>query len=330
MLNFGNVAPISRRQLLRNTACGFGSLALAGLTNPLTANAAKTANPMAPKAPHFLPKAKRVIFCFMAGGISHVDSFDHKPLLDKRDGDMLAFDDARSVARTGMGSKARIMKSLWKFNKHGESGHWGSELFPELCGQLDNFTFFHGMHTEGVAHGPATIFMHTGSTNLIRPSMGSWVQYGLGTENENLPGFVALSPSMGNGGPRNYGNAFLPAVYQGTAIGRPGIPAKEAKIRNLVNELRSADEQRAQFELVQAFNREQARDNRGDTELDAVIDSYELAFRMQQFAAEVLDLSNETQETLDLYGVGAKETDDYGRLCLKARRLAEAGVRASR
>lgn len=324
---FDPMRTVSRRQLLRNTACGFGSLALAGLTNPLASNVAAAANPLAPKAPHFLPKAKRVIFLFMAGGVSHVDSFDHKPLLDKKDGEMLAFDDARSVARTGMGSKARVMKSLWKFAKHGETGHWGSELFPNICRHMDEYCFFHGMHTEGVAHGPATIFMHTGSTNLIRPSMGSWVQYGLGTENENLPGFVALSPSMGNGGPRNYGNAFLPAVYQGTAIGRPGIPAKEAKIRNLLNDRRTADEQRAQFDLVQAFNREQARDNRGDTELDAVIDSYELAYRMQQFAPEVLDLSKETQETLDLYGVGTKETDDYGRLCLMARRLAESGVR---
>jgi arylsulfatase A-like enzyme len=178
-----------------------------------------------------------------------------------------------------------------------------------------------------VAHGPATIFLHTGNTSLIRPSMGSWVQYGLGTENENLPGFISLSPSMGNGGPRNYGNAFLPAVYQGTAIGRPGIAAKDAKIRNLLNERRDAAEQRAQFDLVQAFNREQARDNAGDTELDAVIDSYDLAFRMQQFAPGVLDLAGESQETLDLYGIGQKETDDYGRRCLMARRLAEAGVR---
>jgi hypothetical protein len=314
---------VSRRRLLQQTACGFGSLALAGMLNrPVAAS-----NPLAPRVPHFAPKAKRVIFLFMAGGVSQVDSFDHKPMLDKHDGEMRDFDDARNVARTGKGAKSRIMKSLWKFQQHGKSGQWGSELFPEMNRCVDDLCFIHSMHTEGVAHGPSTIFMHTGHTSLIRPSMGSWVTYGLGTDNENLPGFVALSPSMGNGGPRNFGNAFLPAVYQGTAIGRPGIPAAEAKIRYLQNEARDAAEEKAEFDLVQAINREQARRNPGDSELEAVIDSYELAYRMQQFAPGVLDIADESQETLDLYGIGQKETDDYGRRCLTARRLAESGVR---
>lgn len=318
---------INRRQLLQHTACGFGSLALAGLLNPASALAAKSVNPLAAKLPHFAPKAKRVIFLFMAGGVSQIDSFDHKPLTEKRDGEMLAFDDARNLAKMGKGAKARVMKSLWKHAQHGKSGHWGSELFPEMCKKMDDLCFLHGMHTEGVAHGPATIFMHTGSTNLIRPSMGAWVQYGLGSENENLPGFISLAPSMGNGGPRNYGNAFLPSVYQGTAIGRPGIAAKDSAIRNIANDRRSLDEQRAQLDLVQAFNREQAAERPADTELDAVIDSYELAARMQQFAPGVIDLKDESQETLDLYGIGEAKTDDYGRRCLQARRLAEAGVR---
>ncbi len=318
---------MNRRQLLQNTACGFGSLALAGLLNPQSRAAAASANPLAPKAPHFAPKAKRVIFLFMAGGVSQVDSFDYKPLLEKEDGKLLNFDDARTVAKTGMGSKSRVMKSLWKYAQHGKSGHWGTELFPEMCGKMDDLCFLHGMHTEGVAHGPATIFMHTGSTNLIRPSMGSWVQYGLGSQNENLPGFISLAPSMGNGGPRNFGNAFLPSVYQGTAIGRPGQPASESKIRNILNERRSDQEQRAQLDLIQAFNREQVRNRPGDSELEAVIDSYELAARMQQYAPGVLDIKDESQETLDLYGIGVKQTDDYGRRCLQARRLAESGVR---
>ncbi|MBL9091162.1 MAG: DUF1501 domain-containing protein [Planctomycetaceae bacterium] len=323
-----HAGPVTRRQVLQSTACGFGSLALAGLLN----KPGVAANPLAPKTPHLTPKAKRVIFLFMAGGVSQVDSFDYKPLLEKEDGKSREFNDARNVARSGKGSTARVMKSLWKFAQHGKSGKWASELFPEMAKHVDDLCFLHGMHTEGVAHGPSTLFLHTGSTTQIRPAMGSWVTYGLGTENENLPGFVALSPSMGNGGPRNYGNAFLPAVYQGTAIGRPGIPVAEAKIRYLLNERRDDAAERAQFDLVQAFNREQIqsrklRDGAGDAELDAVIDSYELAYRMQQFAPETLDLSQESQETLDLYGIGAKETDDYGRQCLMARRMAEAGVR---
>ncbi len=323
-----NPASFSRRRMLQSTACGFGSLALAGLLN----QPGRAANPLAPKIPPVPAKAKRVIFLFMAGGVSQVDSFDHKPLLDKEDGKSREFNDARNVARSGKGSTARVMKSLWKFRQHGESGKWASELFPAMCEHVDDLCFLHGMHTEGVAHGPSTLFLHTGSTTQIRPSVGSWVTYGLGTENENLPGFVTLSPSMGNGGPRNFGNAFLPAVYQGTAIGRPGIPAKEAKIRYLLNERRNDVEEREQLDLVQALNREQlsARASRGvaaDTELDAVIDSYELAYRMQQFAPGILDLAGESQETLDLYGIGQKETDNYGRQCLMARRLAETGVR---
>lgn len=323
-----NPASVSRRRMLQSTACGFGSLALAGLLN----QPSRAANPLAPKIPHLPAKAKRVIFLFMAGGVSQVDSFDYKPLLEKEDGKSREFNDARNVARSGKGSTARVMKPLWKFRRHGESGKWASELFPAMCEHVDDLCFLHGMHTEGVAHGPSTLFLHTGSTTQIRPSVGSWITYGLGTENENLPGFVTLSPSMGNGGPRNFGNAFLPAVYQGTAIGRPGIPAKEAKIRYLLNERRSDTEEREQLDLVQALNREQlsARASRGiaaDTELDAVIDSYELAYRMQQFAPGILDLAGESQETLDLYGIGQKETDNYGRQCLMARRLAESGVR---
>ena len=316
-------ASFDRRRWLQSAACGFGSVALAGLVD----RASSAAGPTAPKLGHLKPRAKRVIFLFMAGGVSQVDSFDYKPTLEREDGKMQTFNDARNVARTGKGSQARLMKPLWKFAPRGESGKMTSDLFPEMSRHVDDLCFVHSMHTEGVAHGPATLFLHTGSTNFIRPSMGSWVTYGLGTENENLPGFVALTPSMGNGGPRNYGSAFLPAVYQGTAVGRPGIPAKDAQIRFIKNERRAFEAQRAQFDLVQAFNREQIASRPGDSELAAVIESYELAFRMQQHAPSVLDLAGESQETLDLYGVGGKETDNYGRQCLMARRLAEAGVR---
>jgi hypothetical protein len=317
-------APMNRRQLLRDVACGFGSLALAGL---LDGGNRALAGPLLAQATHFAPRAKRIIFLFMAGGVSQVDSFDHKPLLDREDGQMRDFNDARNLARTGQGAKSRVMKSLWKFQQHGQSGKWASNLFPEMSQRVDDLCFLHGMHTEGVAHGPATLFLHTGATNLVRPSMGSWTTYGLGAENDNLPAFVVLAPSLGNGGPRNYGNAFLPAVYQGTAIGRAGIPAKDSQIRHLLNSERSLTSQQAQLDLVQALNREQAKRRPGDSELEAVIDSYELAFRMQRHAPEVLDIGKETQSTLDMYGIGAPATDDYGRRCLMARRLAESGVR---
>jgi hypothetical protein len=183
------------------------------------------------------------------------------------------------------------------------------------------------MQTEGIAHGPATLFLHTGSTNLVRPAMGSWVTYGLGTENENLPGFVTLSPSMGNGGPRNFSNAFLPTVYQGTAVGRSGIPAADSKIRNLLNGQISFADQRKQFELLRAINQEQLSKSPDDDELEAVINSYELAWRMQNNAPGIMDLSKETPSTLAMYGIGEGPTDNFGRQCLMARRMCEAGVR---
>jgi hypothetical protein len=184
------------------------------------------------------------------------------------------------------------------------------------------------MHTEGVAHGPATLFLHTGTTSFIRPSMGSWIMYGLGAENENLPGFMTISPSLGNGGPRNYGNGFLPAVFQGTPVGRSGQPAKESTIKNIANTFWTPEQQRKQFNLLSALNAEQAaKAMPGDTEIDAVIRSYELAARMQTKAPGAMDLADESEATLKLYGINEQPTDNYGRQCLMARRLAEQGVR---
>src|SRR5262245_34777614 len=316
----------TRRQALQTLGCGFGSLALAALAAQQTV-AQAAGNPLAPRLPHFPPRAKRIIFLFMQGGVSHVDSFDYKPRLEKDDGKMMDFADLRSLAKTGQSPQQRVMKPLWNFSQHGESGLWASDLFPEMAKHMDDLCVIRSMHTEGIAHGPATLFLHTGTTTFVRPSMGSWVNYGLGTDNENLPGFVTISPSLGNGGPRNYSNAFLPTVYQGTAVGRAGIPATEAKVRNLVNEHLPPAEQRRQFDLLQALNAEQLRRSPGDNELEAVIDSFELAFRMQTDAPGILDLSRESKETLRLYGIGEKETDNFGRQCLLARRLAEAGVR---
>ncbi len=314
---------VSRRRSLQSLACGFGHLALTGLAQ----QAGAAANPLMPKLGHHVARAKRVIFLFMAGGVSQVDSFDYKPTLDKFDGQMREFDDARTLAKTGKIVQHRVMKSLWKFRQYGESGRWASELFPHTAEHVDDVCFIHSMHTEGVAHGPATLFLHTGSTNFIRPSMGAWISYGLGTESQNLPGFVSICPAIANGGPRNFGTAFLPPVYQGTAIGRAGIPAAEARVKYLSNERLSSAEQREGFDLLQALNAEQIARHSGDTEMQAVLDSFELGFRMQNHAPTIFDLSQESKETQTLYGIGDKTTDDFGRQCLMARRLAESGVR---
>jgi hypothetical protein len=310
---------LTRRDALKSLACGFGYLAFAGL-------AGAAPNPLAPRTPQFKPRAKRVIFLFMQGGPSHVDTFDYKPRLERDDGKKMPFDDARTIANTGTkGTEQRVMKSPWEFEQYGQSGRWVSELFPETARHVDDLCFIRSLHTEGVAHGPATLFLHCGATQFVRPSIGAWVSYGLGTENENLPGFVTIAPSLGNGGTRNFGNAFLPALYQGTAIGTAGMNAKDLGLRNVsaVN----VKEARHRLDLLQALNTEQAKRAPGDSEVEAVINSYELAWRMQNNAPGVLDLAKESPATLALYGIGEKETDDFGRQCLMARRLCEAGVR---
>jgi hypothetical protein len=195
-----------------------------------------------------------------------------------------------------------------------------------MCAHLDDMCVIRSMHTEGIAHGPATLFLHTGTTTFVRPSMGAWINYGLGSENQNMPGFVTISPSLGNGGPRNYGNAFLPAVYQGTPVGRAGIAAKDATIGNL-RPARTEEEARRQFDLLRELNAEQLRQKPGESELDAVLQSYELAWRMQDSAPPVLGIEGESPETLALYGIGRAPTDNFGRQCLLARRLCESGVR---
>jgi hypothetical protein len=319
-----NPLTATRRQALQTLGCGFGYLALAGLAAKEQARAA--ANPLAPRAPHLPARAKRIIFLFMQGGVSQVDSWDFKPRLLADDGRMLDFGDLRSLAKTGKSPQQRVMKPLWDFGQHGQSGLWASDLFPEMAKHVDDLCVIRSMHTEGIAHGPATLFLHTGTTTFIRPSMGSWVTYGLGSENENLPGFITISPSLGNGGPRNYGNAFLPAMYQGTAIGRAGVPASDATIRNL-RPARSPEEAKKQFDLLRELNAEQLRSKVGDSELEAVINSYELAWRMQSAAPQVLDVETESPETRALYGIGEKDTDNFGRQCLLARRMCEAGVR---
>jgi hypothetical protein len=311
---------LGRREALSSFACGFGYLAFASLGQA-------AADRLAQRPPHHRARARRIIFLFMQGGPSHVDTFDYKPRLARDDGVMLPFDDARTLAKTRKIVSHRVMKSPWKFGQHGQSGRWVSELFPQVAAHADKLCMLHGVHTEGVAHGPATLFLHTGATTLVRPSVGSWVTFGLGTENANLPGFVTICPSMGNGGPRNWSNAFLPPVFQGTPLGRAGQRAAEARFRHVVNDRLSTDEQGRRLDVLRALNAEQASHAPGDAEAEAVIDSFERAFRMQRHAPGLLDLGGETRETLALYGIGDKVTDQFGRQCLIARRLAEAGVR---
>ncbi len=321
----------TRRDWLNRVGCGFGSLAMAGLCAE-ELQAAKTAsagpelkNPLAARLPHHTPRAKRVIFIFMQGGPSQVDSFDPKPRLDRDDGKSFDFLNARRRAV----QKQQLMKSRWAFHPYGESGRPVSDLFPHIAQHADDLCLVRSMHTEGVAHGPATLFLHTGATNFVRPSMGAWVTYGLGTENENLPGFVTLMPSATKGGPRNHTNAFLPTTFQGTAIGRAGMSVEDSRIQHITNNRWSLTDQRQQLDFLQELNRRQitAREAGGDDELEAVMSSFELAFRMQNNAPGVMDLSGETAATLAQYGIGEGVTDHFGRQCLIARRMAEAGVR---
>jgi len=306
--------PMNRREILQS-GCGFGALAMGGLLPGMTSAAAST---------HHTPRAKRVLFLFMQGGIGQIDSFDHKPRLDTDDGKMMPFDDSRQVANTGTrGSSQRIFRSPWKFSPKGKCGRMTSELFPNISQRVDDLCFLHGMHTEGVAHGPATLFLHCGSSTFVRPSMGSWVIYGLGTENENLPGFITIAPTAGNGGARNYGPAFLPPRFQGTPLGRAGGPSKEATFRDLQSD---SDGERV-ANLLNQLHEEQRSRHPGDAALDAVIRSYETAARMQLTAPGVIDLSRESAKTLAQYGVGSGPTDSFGRQCLLARRFLESGVR---
>jgi len=320
----------TRRELLTQTGCGFGGIALqAMLANATAANVNFSASQdiAGQRRAMFAPRVKRIIFIFMQGGPSHVDSFDYKQALVDHDGHTIDFTGVR-FGDFGTETKQKLMKPLWRFSRYGQCGRAVSELFPHIAQHVDDLCFLHGMHTEGVAHGPCTLFLHTGATTLVRPSIGSWILYGLGTENNSLPGFVSLQPSDANGGPRNYSNAFLPAVCQGTSIGRTFQPAEQMTIDHIRNARLSSEEVQRRYNLTQHLNQLQAaRHDHQNDEINSVIRNYELAWRMQAQAPEILDLSGETEATAKSYGIGEKETDQFGRQCLLARRLSESGVR---
>jgi len=307
--------------MLQNAACGFGYLALAGLCAEQAAAAG--GNPLAPRVGHFAPRAKRVIFLFMQGGPSHVDTFDYKPQLAKDDGKP-----APSQGQ-GSGSSNQTWKgSPFKFSQHGDAGLWVSELFPHLAQRADDLCLLNGMVTDQPIHSAASVLMHTGSSQFVRPSVGAWTLYGLGTENQELPGFITLNPATRIGGAQNYGSAFLPASFQGTRIGGEGESIARAKVAHISTTRVSTDEQRRRLDLIQAMNRRRLEADVANNELEGIIESYELAFRMQGAMPQLMDLAGETQTTLEQYGIGSgRPTDEFGRSCLLARRFVEAGVR---
>ncbi len=323
---------LSRRQALKSLASGFGYVAFAGLAHEAAARAATGAgDALAPKPTHFPARAKRVIFLCMNGGPSHVDLFDYKPALNKGSGD------ATAIGRDRGG--ARLLGSPFQFAQHGESGLWFSEVFPHLARRADDLCMIHSMHTDLPNHAQAFIQMHTGSFQFTRPSVGAWTLYGLGTPNGNLSGFITLSPPADNGGARNYGSAFLPAICQGTRIGTNQIPGFYAAllgvneepgppVRNIENPSLSRDMQRAQLDLVRSLNAHKLQRDVHHPEIEGAIESFELAFRMQDEVPDLLDVRSEPESMFNLYGIGpGLPTDRFGRQCLLARRLAEAGVR---
>ena len=311
---------MTRREALTSAANGFGALALAGLLG--RGVSANTSGPLAPKPPHFAPKAKRIIFLFMHGGPSQVDTFDPKAELTKHNGKPFP----GKKPRVQFASTGNLLQSPWNFKPGGKSGIPVSDLFPMVRDRVDDLCVIRSVHADNSAHGGALLQLHTGSDTFPRPSIGSWLGYGLGTENQNLPAFLTICPSLGHGGVQNWSSQFLPGVYQGTPVGHSGLSAKTVNIRDVKPAV--ADPlQRLQLDSLHEINDEHRARVGSDPQLDARIESFELAFRMQRSAPDLFDLTRETKETLSLYGVDQEPTDNFARQCVMARRLSESGVR---
>ncbi|MBV9863714.1 MAG: DUF1501 domain-containing protein [Abitibacteriaceae bacterium] len=327
---------LTRREFLSRMGNGFAMLGLAGVlgTDALAATGqasnsssnvmagtpsagALASNPLAPHKPHFPAKAKRVIFLFMNGGPSHVDTFDPKPSLTKYAGKALPLENLRTERKTGS-----ALASPFKFQKYGSSGIEVSEIFPHVATCVDDMAIIRSMHADVPNHEPSLLLMNCGESRMIRPSMGSWVTYGLGTENQNLPGFIAMCPG---GYPiqetQNWQSGFLPGVLAGTYID-PRQTDIEKIVENIRNHYSTSEEQRAQLDLVQQLNQRHLQHRQNDAQLESRIQSFELAYRMQTEATDAFDVDKESQATKDLYGPGV-----FARQCLIARRLAERGVR---
>lgn len=313
---------MTRRQALVRASVGFGSLALASMLG--SESRAAIDNPLIAKGGHFPAKAKRIIFIFCCGGPSQVDTFDPKPLLTRDDGKELPFAKPRvQFAPTG-----NLLKSPWNFQQYGQSGAWVSDLFPNIAKCVDDICFINSMHGTNPAHGGALMKLHTGSENFVRPSYGSWLSYGLGTENQDLPSFLTICPTLAHGGVTNWSSAFLPAVHGGTPLANASVAADQAKVRFIQNAAgMPLAVQRMQLDRLKRMNQEHQELSGPDAALEARINTFELAFRMQTALPTVEDISSESPETLKLYGMDEPKTANFGRMCLLARRFSESGVR---
>ena len=320
--------PVSRRQVLSQLGSGFGTLGLASVmaqsgllggrafaaSSP--SGLAPSVSPLAPKTPHFAPKAKRVIFLFMNGGPSHVDTFDPKPDLTKYAGQQ-----PEELIKNYQRSVGKLFPSPFKFAKHGQSGIDVSELYPHVASVIDDICVVRSMHTDIPNHEPGLLIMNSGHSQPTRPSMGSWLTYGLGTENQNLPGYVVLCPGKPVVGPQLWGNSFLPGIFQGCHINNSKLDPQTV-IQHVHNATLPPAVQRRQLDLLQELNRVHLEDRPADNQLEARIESFEMAFRLQFAAQEVFDLKSESQATRELYGAG-----QFSDACLVARRMVERGVR---
>ena len=310
----------SRRQWLKDFGCGFGSLALADLLSREARGdvpAGRSANPFAVLPPHFMPRARRVIFLYMPGGPSHVDLLDPKPRLEVDNGKPLPFEKPK-LERTRTGN---LLASPWKFARHGEAGIEVSELLPGLASRIDDVCVIRSMIADNINHTGAALQMCTGEQAFSRPSMGSWLTYGLGTENQNLPGFVVVCPSPVFQGAQLWASSFLPSAYQGTLV---------RDLKNPIANLATAggvDRQRMKLDALKQLNELHQQDRPENSQLEARIASFELAFNMQREAPEAFDLSAESEATHKLYGTDKPDSELFGRQCLLARRLVERGVR---
>ena len=320
----------SRRQLLRQTGLGFAALGLDVLLaeDGGHSGASSVENPIEPKRPHFPPTAKNVIFLFMHGGPSHLDTFDPKPRLAADAGKPMPI--KKEVSFTPLDKLGGLMPSPFEFRQHGECGTPVSSLFPNLAERVDDLCVVRSMVGDAVDHGGAMLQLHTGAFNFTRPSLGSWVLYGLGSENQNLPGFITIKPTLWHGGGKNWSSAFLPSAYQGTPIGYSPMKVDDVRrepIEHLANKNLTSDQQRYELDMLQKINRRHAVDKTHDPELEARMQSMELAFRMQMEAPEALSTDDESEATKKLYGIDDPSTSDFGWQCLMARRLVERGVR---
>lgn len=328
----------TRREFLWQTGGGFGAAALTGLlardgffASPASAadaaahakpGAAAFVNPMAPKPPMLPAKAKSVIFLFMYGGPSHVDTFDYKPKLYPLDGKTIPI---KTFGRGGKRNEGRVVGPKWDFKQYGECGKRVSDLFPNVAKHVDKLAFLHSMYAESPIHGSAMLMMNSGRILSGHPSLGTWITYGLGSENENLPGYVVMLDKTGGpiSGPKNWSSGYMPAAFQGTVVRASGTPIHDLDLPEGMT--RAA--QRRMLDRLRAKNQEHQAQHADNTELAARIASYELAYKMQQHAPEAFDLTGETAETHKLYGLDDKKTEDFGRKCLLARRMVERGVR---